>query len=149
DAAVGAAEEDEVVGGGAVADGADDDLGAVAARRPAARRQVVAPYLTVQADAEDLVVGGDDVGEVAARVLPRRLGPGPDAVVGRPEDDDVVAGVGVAGVDDDDLDAVAARVQPGIVAAAVAPDLSLGIQTEGLTVAADDGLQRRERVDGL
>src|SRR5262249_44492334 len=151
-----AEQEHDVVGGVGVADTADGEIETVAVRGGVAERRVdagglgpVAPDLAVRTKAEDLAVGTGDTYQVAARVCPRSLRPVPDSTVGASEEDDVVGGVGVPGIGDGDVDAVAAGGKPGVIAAAIAPELAGRIEPEGLAVAADDLGQRRERIDRL
>src|SRR5206468_8205541 len=96
---VGGLQEDQVVEGVAVAGVGDYDLVVVAAAgEPAGpgAGSAVAPYLMVEADAEDLIIAGDDVGQIAAREGPRALVPHPDAAVAAAKEDDVVGGGAVA-----------------------------------------------------
>src|SRR5205823_4913478 len=73
DAAISAARKDEVVGCVAVTVIADVDGDAVAARAGPTLLYVKLPQLTIEADAEELIVAGDHVGQPTAGPVPRPL----------------------------------------------------------------------------
>src|SRR5262245_21096274 len=135
DAVVGAAQIDDVAGRVPIADGADVDLDSVAVGRDPTATEAIVPELTVQADAEELVIAAGQVaGEPAAGIDPAELAPGPDAVVGAAQEDHVVGRRAVPGAGHDDLCAPTTGRRPRAGAVAV-PNLAVEADGEDLVVA--------------